>query len=70
MTTSTTPCPITPAPHPAGAPWSFDDAATYLGVSARHLRRLTDAGRLGQVRIGRRTLLPDAEVQRLAREGC
>src|SRR4051812_42951898 len=54
-----------PSPtRPAGSPWSVADGAVYLGISTRHLRRLIDAGRVRIVRIGRRVLIPDAEVQR------
>jgi excisionase family DNA binding protein len=58
------------SPRPAGAPWSIQDAAKFLTVSARHVHRLLDAGKLRSVRLGRRRLIPDSEVQRLAREGC
>jgi excisionase family DNA binding protein len=56
--------------RPAGAPWPIPDAAAFLSVSPRHLSRLLDAGKVRSVRLGRRRLIPDAEVQRLAREGC
>ncbi len=57
--------------HPAGAPWQFPDAARHLSVSRRTLERLADAGKLRTVRVGqRRRLIPDAEMQRLASEGC
>jgi excisionase family DNA binding protein len=61
--------PPTPS-RPPGAPWSVRDAAAFLTVSARHLHRLIDAGKVRSVRLGRRKLVPDSEVQRLAREGC
>jgi len=57
-------------PRPAGAPWSIPAAAAFLCISPRHLSRLLDAGKVKSVRLGRRRLIPDAEVQRLAREGC
>ncbi|MDB5314026.1 MAG: Helix-turn-helix domain protein [Gemmataceae bacterium] len=57
-------------PHPAGAPWSVQDAATFLCVSARHLLRLGDGGKLRTITLGRRRLVPDDEVHRLARAGC
>ena len=61
----------TPAtPRPPGAPWSVPEAAKFLTISERHLYRLIDAGKVRAVRIGRRRLVPDPEVQRLAREGC
>jgi excisionase family DNA binding protein len=65
--------PFTGSEHPArppGSPWPLDDAAAFLSVSARHLLRLADLGKVRTIRIGRRRLVPDAEVHRLAREGC
>lgn len=59
----------TPA-RPPGAPWPIPDAAAFLAVSARHLARLLDARKVKSVRLGRRRLIPDAEVRRLAQEGC
>lgn len=69
MTTTAT----QPQPQPTrapGAPWPIADAAQYLCVSARHLQRLIDANKVRSIRLGRRRLLPDDEVARLAREGC
>jgi excisionase family DNA binding protein len=66
--------PVQPArpapPAAAGSPWSIPAAAGFLGISTRHLFRLLDAKKVQSVRLGRRRLIPDAEVQRLAREGC
>lgn len=60
-----------PAPiRPPGSPWPIPDAAAFLAISDRHLWRLIDGGRVRAIRIGRRVLVPDAEMQRLAREGC
>lgn len=62
-----------PAPandRPVGGPWPLPEAARFLSVSARHLVRLADAGKLNSIRIGARRFIPDAEVQRLAREGA
>ncbi len=56
--------------RPPGAPWPLDATARYLGVSARHLLRLADMGKVRTIRLGRRRLIPDPEVQRLARDGC
>jgi excisionase family DNA binding protein len=56
--------------RPQGAPWSITEAATFLGISPRHLHRLLDAGKLKSVRLGRRRLIPAAEVERLAQKGC
>jgi hypothetical protein len=55
--------------HPPGAPWSVADAASFLGISARHLNRLLRGSRVLGDRIGRRVLLPDSEVRRLAEMG-
>lgn len=56
--------------RPPGAPWAIPDAAAFLAVSERHLSRLLTANRVRSVRLGRRRLIPDDEVRRLAREGC
>lgn len=53
----------------AGKPWSIRDAAEFLGISDRHMRRLVDEGRCKHLRFGRRVLVPDAEVRRMAVEG-
>lgn len=55
--------------RPMGAPWTLRQAADYLGVSERHLARLEAAKLVRVIRLGRRVLVPDAEVQRLATEG-
>jgi excisionase family DNA binding protein len=69
---STTPVtnPPPPATRPAGSPWSILAAAQFLTVSARHLHRLIDSQKVKSILLGRRRLIPDSEVQRLAREGC
>ena len=59
----------TPA-RPPGAPWAIAAAAAFLGVSERHLHRLLDADKVKSVRIGRRRVIPAAEVERLAQKGC
>lgn len=56
--------------RPPGAPWPLAEAAEFLGISKRHLHRLLDARKVRSIRIGRRRLLTDDEVRRLAREGC
>lgn len=61
---------LPPPPVESGSPWSIPDAAEFLGISPRHLYRLLDANKVKSVRLGRRRLIPDHEVQRLAREGC
>lgn len=63
-----TPPPV--ATEPPGSPWSIPGAAEFLRISARHLHRLLDAGKVRSVQLGRRRLIPDSEVRRLAREGC
>jgi excisionase family DNA binding protein len=61
-----------PAPpdRTSGSPWSIPEAAAFLTVSQRHLYRLLDARKARSVRLGRRRLIPDDEVRRLARDGC
>ncbi|MDB5311553.1 MAG: Helix-turn-helix domain protein [Gemmataceae bacterium] len=67
----TTPTPTdAPPTRPPGSPWPIPDAAAFLSISERHLHRLLDANKVKSVRLGRRRLIPDAEVQRLARDGC
>lgn len=64
---------IPPTPSPVrspGSPWPIPDAATFLSISERHLHRLLDAKLVRSMRLKRRRLIPDDEVQRLAREGC
>jgi excisionase family DNA binding protein len=58
-----------PTSRRPGAPWTFEDAATHLQISDRHLRRLADDDKVRTIRLGRRRLLPDTEVQRIAEEG-
>lgn len=58
------------AQRPAGKPWTFIDAAEFLNISVKHLRHLSDMGKVAAVRIGlRKRLIPDSEVRRIAREG-
>lgn len=59
-----------PAARPPGSPWPVADAARFLSVSERHLFRQIDAGRVKSILIGRRRLIADAEVRRLAADGC
>ncbi|CEF48210.1 unnamed protein product [uncultured bacterium] len=65
--TQTTPIPQSRTP---GSPWPIPEAAAFLTVSQRHLYRLLDARKVRSVRLGRRRLIPDDEVRRLARDGC
>ena len=62
--------PVNTVERPKGAPWSFADAAKWLGISHRHLVRISDAGWLRDVRYGRRRMIPAAELERFAAEGC
>lgn len=67
---TTIPHPQSQPPRAPGSPWPIADAAQFLNVSTRHLHRLIDANKVRSIRIGRRRLLPDSEIQRLASEGC
>lgn len=62
--------PPRPTGRPDGSPWPFPDAARFLAVSLRHLTRLADANKVKTIRFGRRRMVADAEVKRLAAEGC
>jgi excisionase family DNA binding protein len=53
----------------AGSPWPLIEAARFLGISHRHLVRLIDGGKIQPIRLGRRVLLSDAEVRRIATQG-
>ena len=61
---------VTAEGRPVGSPWAFAEAARYLCISLRHLIRLADAGKVQTIRFGRRRLISDAEVRRIAAEGC
>jgi hypothetical protein len=52
--------------HAEGAPWNFQDAARYLGISERHLANLADRKEVATFRLGRRRFVADAELRRLA----
>jgi excisionase family DNA binding protein len=54
--------------RPVGKPWAVAEAAEFLGVSARTLWRLIDTRDVKVARLGRRVLVPDCEVRRLAGE--
>lgn len=45
------------------------DACRALGVGRSTLYKLASAGKLRLVRIGGRTVVPGAEIERLAKEG-
>jgi excisionase family DNA binding protein len=58
---------VQPSPQrPTGKPWGVAEAAEFLGISTRTLWRLIDARDVKVTRLGRRVLVPDAEVRRLA----
>jgi excisionase family DNA binding protein len=48
---------------------SLKDAASALGVSHWHLRHLIKLGLLGHVRIGRRVVIENVEIERLLARG-
>ena len=52
--------------HQPGAPWSVRDAAKFLGLSERHLIRLIDDGKVESFLLGRRRLISDSELRRIA----
>ena len=59
-------------PKPArlpGQPWNILDASKFLGVSDRHLIKQIDLGKVQTIRIGKRRLIPDAELHRVATQG-
>jgi len=61
-----------PAPAPArepGRPWSYAEAAEFLGVCTATVARACRDARIKSVAFGRRRLIPDAELRRVAAEG-
>jgi len=46
--------------------WPINEAAASLGISREFIYKLARSNKLQLVRIGRRTVIPDAEVRRLA----
>lgn len=56
-------------PRQPGQPWSFLDAAAFLGVSPKTLERAEIAGRITAIRFGRRKSLADSLVRTLAETG-
>lgn len=60
---------ITELPRQPNQPWSILEASRFLGVSSRHLIRQIELSKVRTIRMGRRRLIPDAEVQRVATEG-
>ena len=55
--------------HPLGAPWTLHEASQFLGVSERHLNRLIEQGEVTSFNLGRRRLIADSEVRRVAEGG-
>jgi excisionase family DNA binding protein len=49
--------------------YSLTEAAQALSLSVRSLRYLMQTGRLGYVRLGRKILIRDEDLQRLLRQG-
>lgn len=56
--------------HQPGSPWSIREAANFLTVSERHLLRLIEDGKMASFKLGRRRLIADAEVRRVAEGGA
>ena len=52
-----------------GRPWSYAEAADFLGVCGATVARACRDGRIHCVAFGRRRLIPDDELRRVAREG-
>ena len=52
-----------------GQPWDFDSAAAYLSVCRKTLERYARLKQIAVIRLGRRVLIADAELARVARTG-
>ena len=52
-----------------GRPWSYAEAADFLGVCPATVARACRNARIKSIAFGRRRLIPDAELRRVAREG-
>ena len=63
MNIATATLPTQPRAH------SFRDAERILGISRSTLYRLEAANNIRLLRIGRRTLIPADEIERLIKEG-
>lgn len=57
------------AHHEAPRAYRVKDACSVLGIGRSSLYKLASAGKLRLVRIGGRTVVPGAEIERLAKEG-
>ena len=49
---------------------SVEEASRRLAVSTFTTRRLIKANQLRAVRVGKRVLIPEGELDRIIREGC
>jgi len=49
---------------------SIAEASQRLGVSTFTTRRLIKAGQLRAVRISKRVMIPESEIQRVISDGC
>ena len=49
---------------------SISTAAARLGVSTFTIRRALARGEIESVRVARRVLIPEREIQRICAEGC
>jgi excisionase family DNA binding protein len=49
--------------------YGLKEAAQAVGLSVRSLRYLIQTGKLGYVRIGRRVLIAEGDLQRLMKQG-
>lgn len=56
-------------PRVEGQPWELEAAAKFLGVHKRTLTRAADTGKVKLIRFGRKVMLSDAELRRLAVTG-
>jgi len=63
MINATATLPAQPRAH------SFREGQRILGISRSTFYRLEATGKIRLLRIGRRTLVPDSEVERLLKEG-
>lgn len=50
--------------------WPVEEVSRRFSVSAFTVRRLIKSGHLRSVRVGKRVLIPESEVQRVIRDGC
>jgi excisionase family DNA binding protein len=49
---------------------SVEEASRRLAVSTFTIRRLIKSGQLFAVRVSKRVLVPEAEIERVIAEGC